>query len=371
MNIGVPKEIKTNENRIALVPAGAESLVAAGHTVWVERGAGEGSGFSDELYTNVGAKIAPDAGAVWKAADLILKVKEPIAPEWPHIRKGQTLFTYFHFAADEKLTRALMNTGSTCIAYETVELPSRELPLLTPMSEVAGRMAVQEGAKYLEKLYGGRGVLLGGVPGVAPAKVVILGGGVVGINAAKMAAGMGAKVTILDTNLERLRYLSDVMPANVQLIFSNRHNILEQISTADLVVGGVLIPGAVAPKLIRKGDLKTMRPGSVIVDVAIDQGGCVETIHATTHENPTYVVDDIIHYGVANMPGGVPRTSTLALTNATFPYALTLANKGWKKALAESPALLKGLNVVDGKVTYKGVAEAFGMECVDPASFIR
>jgi alanine dehydrogenase len=371
MKIGIPKEIKTNENRVSLVPAGAESLVAAGHSVLVETGAGLGSGFTDDQYTAVGAKIAPSADATWADADMIMKVKEPIEPEWKRMKKGQAIFTYFHFAADEKLTKAHMASGAVCIAYETVELPNRELPLLVPMSEVAGRMAVQEGAKYLEKLYGGRGVLLGGVPGVPPAKVVILGGGVVGINAAKMAAGMGAQVTILDTSLERLRYLSDVMPANVQLIFSNRHNILEQIATADLVVGGVLIPGAVAPKLVRKGDLKTMRPGSVIVDVAIDQGGCVETIHATTHENPTYVVDDVIHYGVANMPGGVPRTSTLALTNATFPYALTLANKGWKKALAESPALLKGLNVVDGKVTYRGVAEAFGMEFHEPAGFLK
>jgi alanine dehydrogenase len=371
MKIGVPKEIKTNENRVSLVPAGAESLVAAGHSVLVETGAGMGSGFSDEQYTAVGAKIAPNADATWADADMIMKVKEPIEPEWKRMKKGQTIFTYFHFAADEKLTRAHMASGAVCIAYETVETANRELPLLVPMSEVAGRMAVQEGAKYLEKLYGGRGVLLGGVPGVPPAKVVILGGGIVGINAAKMAAGMGAKVTILDTNLERLRYLSDVMPANVQLIFSNRHNVLEQIATADLVVGGVLIPGAVAPKLIRKDDLKTMQKGSVIVDVAIDQGGCVETIHATTHQDPTYVVDGIIHYGVANMPGGVPRTSTLALTNATFPYALTLANKGWKKALAESPALLKGLNVVDGKVTYRGVAEAFGLEFHEPAAFLK
>ncbi len=371
MKIGIPKEIKTNENRVSLVPAGAESLVAAGHSVLVETGAGLGSGFTDDQYTAVGAKIAPSADATWADADMIMKVKEPIEPEWKRMKKGQAIFTYFHFAADEKLTKAHMASGAVCIAYETVELPNRELPLLVPMSEVAGRMAVQEGAKYLEKLYGGRGVLLGGVPGVPPAKVVILGGGVVGINAAKMAAGMGAQVTILDTSLERLRYLSDVMPANVQLIFSNRHNILDQIATADLVVGGVLIPGAVAPKLVRKGDLKTMRPGSVIVDVAIDQGGCVETIHATTHENPTYVVDGVIHYGVANMPGGVPRTSTLALTNATFPYALTLATKGWKKALAESPALLKGLNVVDGKVTYRGVAEAFGMEFHEPATFLK
>jgi len=370
MKIGVPKEIKTNENRIALVPAGAETLVGAGHSVLVEAGAGIGSGFSDEDFTSVGATIAPDADTVWRETDMIMKVKEPIKVEWPRMRKGQLVFTYFHFAADEELTRAHLTSGATCVAYETVELPTRELPLLTPMSEVAGRMAVQEGAKYLEKLYGGRGVLLGGVPGVAPAKVVILGGGIVGINAAKMAAGLGAKVVILDISLERLRYLSDVMPANVQLIHSNRHNILEQITTADLVIGGVLIPGAKAPKLIRRADLAHMRPGSVIVDVAIDQGGCVETIHATTHENPTYVVDGVIHYGVANMPGGVPRTSTLALTNATLPYALQLANKGWKKALKENPALLKGLNVADGKVTYAGVADAFGMEFHDPAKFL-
>jgi alanine dehydrogenase len=370
MKIGVPKEIKTNENRIALVPAGAETLVGAGHSVLVETGAGLGSGFADEDFVAVGAAIAPDADTVWRDSEMIMKVKEPIKVEWPRMRKGQLLFTYFHFAADEELTRAHLKSGAVCVAYETVELPTRELPLLTPMSEVAGRMAVQEGAKYLEKLYGGRGVLLGGVPGVAPAKVVILGGGIVGINAAKMAAGMGAKVVILDISLERLRYLSDVMPANVQTIHSNRHNVLEQIATADLVVGGVLIPGAVAPKLIRKADLKTMQPGSVIVDVAIDQGGCVETIHATTHENPTYVVDGVIHYGVANMPGGVPRTSTLALTNATLPYALQLANKGWKKALKDNPALLKGLNVASGKVTYRGVAEAFGMEFHEPAQFL-
>ena len=370
MKIGIPKEIKTNENRISLVPAGAEALVSAGHSVMVETGAGLGSGFSDEQFTAVGATIGADADAVWAQADMIIKVKEPIAVEWPRMKKGQTVFTYFHFAADEKLTKAHMETGATCIAYETVESSNGELPLLIPMSEVAGRMAVQEGAKYLEKLYGGRGVLLGGVPGVPPAKVVVLGGGIVGINAAKMAAGMGAKVTILDLSLPRLRYLSDVMPANVTCIYSNRHNILEQISTADLVVGGVLIPGAKAPKLLRKEDLKLMRPGSVIVDVAIDQGGCVETIHATTHENPVYTVDGIIHYGVANMPGGVPRTSTLALTNATFPYALKLANKGWKQALRDDPALLKGLNVTDGKITYRGVAEAFGMEYHEPGKFV-
>ena len=367
MKIGVPKEIKTNENRIALVPAGAETLIGAGHSVLVETGAGLGSGFSDEDYTNVGATIAPDADTVWRDSEMIMKVKEPIKVEWPRMRRGQLVFTYFHFAADEELTRAHIASGATCVAYETVELPTRELPLLTPMSEVAGRMAVQEGAKYLEKLYGGRGVLLGGVPGVAPAKVVILGGGIVGINAAKMAAGLGAKVVILDISLERLRYLSDVMPANVQLIHSNRHNILEQITSADLVIGGVLIPGAKAPKLIRRADLSVMRPGSVIVDVAIDQGGCVETMHPTTHENPTFVVDGVIHYAVANMPGAVPRTSTFALTNATLPYALQLANKGWKQALKDNPALLKGLNMVGGAVTYPAVGQAFGIP-VEPAS---
>jgi alanine dehydrogenase len=370
MRIGVPKEIKTNENRVALVPAGAEALVAAGHSVLVEKGAGEGSGFPDELYVAAGARIAPNADATWKDADMIMKVKEPIAVEWPRMRKGQTIFTYFHFAADEQLTKAHLTSGAVCIAYETVELPSRELPLLTPMSEVAGRMAVQEGAKYLEKLYGGRGVLLGGVPGVLPGKVVVLGGGVVGINAAKMAAGLGARVVVLDLSLERLRYLSDVMPANVQLLHSNRYAILEQIADADLVVGGVLVPGAKAPKLIRREDLKRMPQGSVIVDVAVDQGGCVETIKPTTHENPTYVVEGVIHYGVANMPGAVPRTSTLALTNATLPYALQLASKGWKRALADNGALLKGLNMADGKVTYRAVAEAFGLDFAAPEQFV-
>ncbi len=370
MKIGVPKEIKTNENRVALVPAGAEALASAGHQVFVEAGAGLGSGFSDADYSDVGATIVPDAASTWGSAELLLKVKEPIAQEWGFLRPDLTLFTYLHFAADEELTRAHLKSGATCIAYETVELPTRELPLLTPMSEVAGRMAVQEGAKYLEKLYGGRGVLLGGVPGVPAAKVVILGGGVVGTNAAKIAAGMGAKVTILDLSLERLRYLSDVMPANVSLIHSNRHNILDQISTADLVIGGVLIPGAKAPKLIRKEDLKRMRPGSVIVDVAVDQGGCVETIHATTHENPTYTVDGVIHYAVANMPGGVPRTSTLALTNATFPYVMQLATHGWKKALAANGALLKGLNMTAGQTTYRAVAESFGLPFSEPAQFV-
>ncbi|MBI4808989.1 MAG: alanine dehydrogenase [Nitrosomonadales bacterium] len=370
MKIGIPKEIKTNENRVSLVPAGAEALVAAGHTVLVETGAGAGSGFDDARYVAAGAQIAGDAGSVWAAADLIVKVKEPIAPEWKRIRPGQVIFTYFHFAANEQLTRAHMASGAVCIAYETVELPSRELPLLTPMSEVAGRMAVQEGAKYLEKLQGGRGILLGGVPGVPPAKVVILGAGVVGVNAARIAAGMGASVVILDVSLERLRYLSDVMPANVQLVFSDRHNLLAQIANADLVIGAVLIHGAVAPKLIRREDLKTMRAGSVIVDVSVDQGGCIETTRPTTHEDPTFVVDGVVHYGVANMPGGVPITSTLALTNATLPYVLKLANKGYQRALKETPALLNGLNIISGKVTHRKVAEAFGIDYHPAESFL-
>jgi alanine dehydrogenase len=338
--------------------------------VFVEQGAGEGSGFADESFQSVGARILPDADAVWKSTDMIIKVKEPIAVEWPRMRSGQLVFTYFHFAADEALTRAHIASGAVCVAYETVELTDRQLPLLIPMSEVAGRMAVQEGAKYLEKLYGGRGVLLGGVPGVQPAKVVILGGGIVGINAAKMAAGMGAQVVVLDLSLDRLRYLSDVMPPNVLLLHSNRHAILEQIASADLVVGAVLVTGAKAPRLVRREDLRLMQPGSVIVDVAIDQGGCVETIKATTHENPTYVVDGVIHYGVANMPGGVPRTSTLALTNATFPYAMQLANNGWRAALQQDAALLRGLNIAHGKVVYPGVAEAFGLPLVGAQSLL-
>jgi alanine dehydrogenase len=370
MKIGIPKEIKTNENRVSLVPAGAEALVASGHTVLVETGAGAGSGFSDGQYVAAGAQIAGDADSVWAAADLIVKVKEPIEPEWKRIRPGQVIFTYFHFAANEQLTRAHMASGAVCIAYETVELPSRELPLLTPMSEVAGRMAVQEGAKYLEKLQGGRGILLGGVPGVPPAKVVILGAGVVGVNAARIAAGMGASVVILDVSLERLRYLSDVMPANVQLVFSDRHNLLAQIANADLVIGAVLIHGAVAPKLIRREDLKTMRAGSVIVDVSVDQGGCIETTRPTTHEDPTFVVDGVVHYGVANMPGGVPITSTLALTNATLPYVLKLANKGYQRALKETPALLNGLNIINGKITHRKVAEAFGLDYHPAESFL-
>jgi len=368
--VGVPKEIKTNENRVALVPAGAESLASDGHTVLVEQGAGLGSGFNDDAYRAVGAEIAPSADAVWSQAEMIMKVKEPIEPEWPKIRKGQVVFTYFHFAASEPLTRAIIKSGSIAIAYETVQLPTGELPLLTPMSEVAGRMAVQEGAKYLEKVFGGSGILLGGVPGVLPAEVVIIGGGVVGTNAAKMAAGLGAHVTLLDVSLDRLRYLSDVLAANVDGVFSNRHNILEQIKKADLVIGAVLLPGAKAPSLVKRGDLKLMKPGSVIVDVAVDQGGCIETTKATTHENPTYVVDGIIHYAVANMPGGVPRTSTLALTNATFPYAKKLAKLGWEDACRKDPSLALGLNVVEGKVVYPGVAEAFNLPLTDPKTVL-
>jgi alanine dehydrogenase len=362
MIIGVPKEIKTNENRIALVPGGAETLVNAGHDVFIERGAGEGSGFEDEQYLAVGARLLDTADEVWQRADMIMKVKEPIAIEYPRMRRDQVVFTYFHFAADEKLTRAVIDSGCIAVAYETVQLPSGELPLLTPMSEVAGRMAVQQGAKYLEKFFGGRGILVGGVPGVEPATVVIIGGGIVGTNAAKMAAGLGARVVILDVSLERLRYLSDVMPANVTLLYSNRTNLLEQLEKADILIGAILLPGAKAPKLVRREDLPLMKPGAVIVDVAVDQGGCVETIRPTTHENPIYVVDGVIHYAVANMPGGVSRTSALALTNATFPYALRLASKGWRDACRDDRALAYGLNIVAGKVTYPGVAEAFGLE---------
>ncbi len=370
MIVGVPREIKTNENRVALVPSGVEAMVADDHTVLVEAGAGQGSGFTDEAYAAAGATMVPEADQVWTKADMIMKVKEPTESEWPKMRRGQVIFTYFHFAASEVLTRAVVESGCVAIAYETVQLPSGELPLLTPMSEVAGRMAVQEGAKYLEAESGGLGLLLGGVPGVMPAHVLILGGGVVGANAAKMAAGMGAKVAILDLSLNRLRYLADVMPANVTLLHSNRHILLEQLADADLVVGAVLLPGARAPKLVRREDLALMKQGSVIVDVAVDQGGCVETAKPTTHENPTYVVDGVIHYAVANMPGGVPRTSTLALTNATFPYARSLAGDGWRGACRASKPLLLGLNVVEGKVVYPGVADAFGMKLHDPETLI-
>jgi alanine dehydrogenase len=370
MRIGVPKEIKTNENRVALVPAGTEALVAAGHQVFVEQGAGVGSGFADQAYVAAGAGILGTADEVWAGADMIMKVKEPIEAEWPRMRRGQVIYTYFHFAADERLTNAVLASGAVAVAYETVQLPNGELPLLTPMSEVAGRMAVQAGAKYLEKVHGGRGILLGGVPGVPPAEVVILGGGVVGLNAAKIAAGLGAHVTILDISLPRLRYLSDVLAANVDTVYSNRHNILEAVTGAELVIGAVLLPGARAPHLVKRDDLKLMKQGAVIVDVAVDQGGCVETIKPTTHENPTYLVEQILHYGVANMPGGVPRTSTLALTNATLPYGLRLARDGWKTACRNDPVLRKGLNVVEGKVVYPGVAEAFKLPLVDVAGVV-
>lgn len=370
MLIGVPKEIKTNENRVGLVPSGAEALVHDGHEVVIETGAGEGSGFSDAQYTAVGAQILPSADDVWAKAEMIIKVKEPIAVEWPRMRKGQLMYTYFHFAADEPLTRAVMASGAVAIAYETVQLPNGHLPLLTPMSEVAGRLAVQQGAKYNEKIFGGRGVLLGGVPGVKPAKVVIIGGGVVGINSAKMAAGMGADVTILDTSLDRLRYLDDVLPKNVSTLYSNRRNILESVADADLIIGAVLLPGKKAPNLITREDLKGIPDGCVIVDVAVDQGGCVETIKPTTHENPTYFVEGVLHYAVANMPGAVPRTSTLALTNATLPYALRLAKLGWQEACRQDSALRLGLNVIDGKIVYAGVAEAFGLPSHDVAALL-
>lgn len=362
MRIGVPTEIKANEYRVALVPAGAEALARHGHEVIIQAGAGEGSGFSDALYEKAGATVLGTAEEVWETAEMILKVKEPIEPEWPLIRKDQLLFTYFHFAASEPLTNALRASGSVSIAYETVQLSNGELPLLTPMSEVAGRLSILEGAKYLERFYGGRGLLLGGVPGTLPARVVILGGGVVGTNAAKMAAGFGARVTILDISLPRLRYLSDVMPPNVEFLYSNRYNIREQIQSADVLIGGVLLPGKKAPSLVKREDLSLMQEGSVIVDVAVDQGGCVETIYPTTHENPIYEVDGVIHYAVANMPGAVARTSTLALTNATLPYAVTLADRGWREACKADPALLKGVNIVDGAVVYPGVSEAFDLE---------
>ncbi|MHA6248111.1 alanine dehydrogenase [Pontibacter sp. CAU 1760] len=364
MIIGVPKEIKNNENRVGVTPAGVIELIRNGHTVYVQSTAGEGSGFMDDDYIRAGASLLPSIDEVYGIAEMIIKVKEPIEQEYSLIREDQLLFTYFHFASYEPLTHAMIERKAVCLAYETVEKTDRSLPLLVPMSEVAGRMAIQEGAKFLEKPMQGRGILLGGVPGVRPAKVLIIGGGVVGTNAAKMAAGMGADVTIMDNNLQRLRYLDDIMPANVNTFMSNEYNIRELLPTHDLIVGAVLIPGAKAPHLITRDMLKEMRPGTVVVDVAVDQGGCIETCKPTTHENPTYIIDDVLHYCVANMPGAVPYTSTLALTNATLPYAIQLANKGWKKACADSDELLKGLNVVQGKVVYQGVAEAFGLEFV-------
>jgi len=370
MIIGVPKEIKNNENRVALTPAGAKALVSRGHKVYVQSTAGEGSGFSDADYKKAGAKIKKDIESTYKVAEMIMKVKEPIKSEYKLIKSDQLVFTYFHFASHKPLTTAMIKSNSVCLAYETVELEDRSLPLLVPMSEVAGRMATQEGAKYLEKPLKGRGILLGGVPGVPPAKVMILGGGIVGTEAAKMAAGMGADVTILDINLDRMRYLEDVMPANVTTIYSNEYNVVELSKESDLIIGAVLIPGAKAPKLITREMLKDMKKGTVLVDVAVDQGGCIETCKPTTHANPTFIIDDVVHYCVANMPGAVPYTSTLALTNATLRYAIKLADKGWKKACSEDEALKKGLNVVNGKVVYKGVADAFNLKYSDVESVL-
>jgi alanine dehydrogenase len=361
--VGVPNEIKTHESRVALIPVGVEELKRSGHRVLIQAGAGQGSGISDEQYALHGAEIVPAAADIWKNADLIVKVKEPLPVEWPLMRAGQVVFTYFHFAADEALTRAVMQSGVTAIAYETIRDARGNLPLLTPMSEVAGRMSIQEGAKYLERPFEGRGILLAGVPGVLPANVVILGGGVVGANAAKIAAGLGANVTVLDINLDRLRYLDDVMPRNVTTLYSDRHNILDSLTRADLLIGAVLIPGAKTPRLVRREDLKRMPPRAVIIDVAIDQGGCVETSHPTTHSNPVYIVDDVVHYCVTNMPGAVGRTSTYALTNVTLPYVLQLARKGLDRAVAENPGLRQGVNIRAGKVTNPAVAETFGLEC--------
>ena len=371
MKIGIPKEIKNNENRVALTPAGAQALVKAGHEVFIETNAGEGSGFDDRLYVNSGAKIIDTNIDVFKVAEMIIKVKEPIEPEYGLIRRGQIIFTYFHFASHQPLLDAMIKNKCICIAYETVERPDRSLPLLTPMSEVAGRMSIQQGAKYLEKPMMGKGILLGGVPGVKPANVLILGGGVVGTQAAKMAAGMGANVTIMDVNLDRLRYLDDVMPANVSTAHSNEYVIREYIKSADLIVGAVLIAGAKAPSLVTRDMLKDMHPGTVLVDVAVDQGGCIETCRPTTHQDPIFIIDDIVHYCVANMPGAVPFTSTTALTNATLAYAINIANKGWKKACLHDQTLAMGLNTIDGNVVNKPVADAFGLPYHELNSFLK
>ena len=361
MIIGIPKEIKNNENRVGMTPAGVAELTRRGHQVYVQHEAGQNSGFADEAYVAVGAGILPTIEETYARAEMIVKVKEPIAPEYGLIRPEQVLFTYFHFAADRTLTEAMLKSGAVCLAYETVEKADHSLPLLIPMSEVAGRMSVQEGARFLERPQGGKGILLGGVPGVRPARVLILGGGTVGTNAAWMAAGLGAEVTIADINLDRLRYLSEIMPKNVTTLYSSSHNIRTELPTTDLVIGSVLIPGDKAPHLITRDMLPLMKPGSVLVDVAIDQGGCFETSHPTTHSEPVYTLDGIVHYAVANIPGAVPYTSTLALTNATLPYTIALAGKGWKQACQDDPALALGLNVVEGKVTYKAVADLFGL----------
>ncbi len=362
MLVGVPKEVKSDEYRVAMLPVGAEELSAAGHTVMVEAGAGLGSGIPDALYVSAGAKIIDDAAEIWSKADLIVKVKEPQKAEWPFMRPGQVVFTYFHFAADEALTMAVIKSGITAIAYETIRDEKRTLPLLTPMSEVAGRMSIQQGAKFLERPQEGRGILLTGVPGVAPAEVAVLGGGIVGSNAARVAAGLGANVRILDINLDRLRYLDDIMPPNVTTLYSDRHTILESIERADLVIGAILITGARAPRLVRKQDLLRMKPGAVIVDVAIDQGGCVETSRPTTHRSPVYLVDGIVHYCVANMPGAVGRTSTYALNNVTLPYTLQIAKHGWRSFATSNPGVAEGVNIDQGRVTNRAVAQTFGLE---------
>ncbi|MBQ0739376.1 alanine dehydrogenase, partial [Aquimarina celericrescens] len=360
MIVGVPKEIKNNESRVGMTPAGVLELTKRNHTVYVQTTAGIASGFSDDDYQQVGAQILPSIDAVYAESDMIVKVKEPIPEEYNLIKEDQVVFTYFHFAADQELTEAMIDSKSVCIAYETVQDANGKLPLLTPMSEVAGRMSIQQGAKYLEKPVKGKGLLLGGVPGVSPGKVLVLGAGVVGIQAAKMAAGLGAHVTILDINMDRLRYVNDIMPSHVVTEFSNEYNIRKHIKTHDLIIGGVLIPGAKAPKLITRDMLKEKDSGTVIVDVAVDQGGCIETTKATTHENPIYIIEDVVHYCVANMPGAVPHTSTVALTNVTLPYVISLAEKGWEMACKENTALFKGLNIIKGKAVYQLLAEAFG-----------
>jgi alanine dehydrogenase len=362
MIIGIPREIKRDEYRVGLLPVGAEELTRAGHQVFVERGAGLGSGLPDQDYVRHGAQLADSPEDIYSRAEMIVKVKEPQASEIPRLRPGQIVFTYFHFAADRKLTEGVLASGATAVAYETLRDEHGRLPLLTPMSEVAGRMSIQEGAKYLERPQMGRGILLGGVPGVQPAHITILGGGVVGANAAKVAAGFGANVTILDVNMDRLRYLDDIMPANVTTLFSDRHTIREQLRHADLVIGSVLVPGARAPRLIERGDLKLMKPGSVIIDVAIDQGGSVETSRPTTHSDPTFIVDDVVHYCVTNMPGAVGRTSTYALCNVTLPWALRIARCGLVEAARLHPPVARAINTFDGRITNRAVAESFGMD---------
>jgi len=362
MIVGVPKEIKPQENRVAITPAGVDALVRAGHKVLIEKGAGEGSGIYDEDYQKAGAEIMPSAESVWEKSDMIVKVKEPLPSEYKYFREGQIIFTYLHLAPEPELTKALMDSKVVAIAYETVQKDDGSLPLLTPMSEVAGRLAIQEGAAFLEKFRGGKGVLLSGVPGVPPASIVIVGAGTVGTSALKRAVGMGARVTILDINVNKLRYLDDIYQGRIETLYSNRFNLMNAISKADLVICAVLIPGAKAPKLVTEEMVKAMEPGSVIVDVAIDQGGCVETIdQPTTHSDPVFVKHGVIHYAVSNMPGAVPRTSTFALTNATLSYVLELANKGWKKAVMENKALARGVNVLNGKITYKAVSEAHNL----------